>query len=682
MAMASATTTNLTNRDLLEKINSEGKHAAAEYILSLSSQNTSMTASLRACTHVVNNLISKRKNILKKKGNDVSLFLDQSVCLPKANSTLRKQKNNAGSTCSCPAGNVAVKLASECSKQKEVTENVAIQLKETSQELQNLKKSRISRSTVLKIRKEIKSTTHYCKTLRKKLESKAKSIKAIQQRYNRLNKKFCRKNVTIERLTHEVRRLESIIENQNCEIENLSRMQNTNAQLLNDSMAENEWLKEIVENDRETIQCYDEVEKKYTCEVRECIYQLLSLSVSSRNVSPVIETVLSMVKKVPNKLPARSTILDMNIERLLISQTQLSQDVSEKKNTALYTDETTKFGTKYTGYHLSDQEGRMYVLGLRELETKSASDTLATFQEILKDIEDRYKVDDNIVSKNFLVNIVATMSDRASTEIKFNELLQDFRSKILPDLIENWSSMSNEDQTAVSQLMNFFCGLHSLVHFAEAASRALIHTENASFDEKAPILDKRFLKSSESGTLRLVRTASKALARGADEKSGKYMEFKLYLSEFLKEHGFYSLPLQPFRGNRFNILFENAASVFFLSEQMTEFLTGLQTNNLLKSVLFDLKVPLFVAGTKALGLVSRLITVPLWCLIEDKQIHILEMNLVYSKLVDYLEYSTENLSDFMKGKAHSFIESAPVKKDAIYKKLIEDWKHDDLFKFI
>jgi hypothetical protein len=37
----------------------------------------------------------------------------------------------------------------------------------------------------------------------------------------------------------------------------------------------------------------------------------------------------------------------------------------------------------------------MYVLGLRELETKSASDTLATFQEILKDIEDRYKVDDS-----------------------------------------------------------------------------------------------------------------------------------------------------------------------------------------------------------------------------------------------------------------------------------------------
>jgi len=74
LAMASAATTNLTNRDLLEKINSESKHAAAEYILSLSSQNTSMPPSLRACTHVVNNLISKRKNLVKKNGNDVSLL--------------------------------------------------------------------------------------------------------------------------------------------------------------------------------------------------------------------------------------------------------------------------------------------------------------------------------------------------------------------------------------------------------------------------------------------------------------------------------------------------------------------------------------------------------------------------------------------------------------------------------
>lgn len=159
------------------------------------------------------------------------------------------------------------------------------------------------------------------------------------------------------------------------------------------------------------------------------------------------------------------------------------------------------------------------------------------------------------------------MSDRASTEIKFKELVQDLRAQILPELVENWTNLSKEVQNSISQLMNFFCGLHSLVHFAETTSKALLEVENGYFDTNTPIFDKSFRKTCESGTLRLVRTASKAFSRGADEKSGLYSDFKLYAHTFLKENGFHGLPLQEFRGNMFNILFENAAGVFFLSKK-------------------------------------------------------------------------------------------------------------------
>jgi len=91
-------------------------------------------------------------------------------------------------------------------------------------------------------------------------------------------------------------------------------------------------------------------------------------------------------------------------------------------------------------------------------------------------------------------------------------------------------------------------------------SSFLIETENGFFENKPPIFDRNALKLSESGTLRLIRTASKALARGTDEKSGKYCDFKMYSKDFLQENGYYTLPLQPFRGNRFNLLFENAAT--------------------------------------------------------------------------------------------------------------------------
>lgn len=74
-----------------------------------------------------------------------------------------------------------------------------------------------------------------------------------------------------------------------------------------------------------------------------------------------------------------------------------------------------------------------------------------------------------------------------------------------------------------------------------------------------------------------------------------------------------SLPLQPLRGNRFNILFTNADHVYFLKEKMIEYLTKTScTNGLLQSVLHDLQTPFFVSGCKALALISKFITTPLW----------------------------------------------------------------------
>ena len=39
---------------------------------------------------------------------------------------------------------------------------------------------------------------------------------------------------------------------------------------------------------------------------------------------------------------------------------------------------------------------------------------------------------------------------------------------------------------------------------------------------------------------------------------------KVCVSQFLKDNGMLGLPLQPLRGNEFNILFANAGHVYFL----------------------------------------------------------------------------------------------------------------------
>ena len=108
---------------------------------------------------------------------------------------------------------------------------------------------------------------------------------------------------------------------------------------------ERDWLADHVEQQNK-VSFFDDDNRKYSCELRECIYSLLGINVSANNIEPVIKTVLSLVGKSVDKLPSRSTILNCNVERLILSQNQLNEKLQDENNLTLYTDETTKFGTK------------------------------------------------------------------------------------------------------------------------------------------------------------------------------------------------------------------------------------------------------------------------------------------------------------------------------------------------
>lgn len=69
-----------------------------------------------------------------------------------------------------------------------------------------------------------------------------------------------------------------------------------------------------------------------------------------------------------------------------------------------------------------------------------------------------------------MTNIKNTMSDRASTETKFNHLS---REEILPQVFTNYETMNFELQQALNRMNNFFCGLHTLVHMADVSQKAI-----------------------------------------------------------------------------------------------------------------------------------------------------------------------------------------------------------------
>lgn len=104
--------------------------------------------------------------------------------------------------------------------------------------------------------------------------------------------------------------------------------------------------------------------------------------------------------------------------------------------------------------------------------------------------------------------------------------------------------------------------------------------------------------------------------------------------------------LTSFRGNRFNVLFLLSALIFYYHQSREEFLKYNDSNLLLKAVLADVKVPAFVSGCKALGLIDTLITAPLWRILEAEG-NVLEMNNNFQTLLQFLERNSEDASSFM-----------------------------------
>ena len=91
------------------------------------------------------------------------------------------------------------------------------------------------------------------------------------------------------------------------------------------------------------------------------------------------------------------------------------------------------------------------------MSNKSAKTCLDTFKEIISDISHSGS---DTSGRMILANLANTMSDRAATEKSFNNLLESYREEILPQVVEGWEDLSDDEQASFSKLQNSFCGLH------------------------------------------------------------------------------------------------------------------------------------------------------------------------------------------------------------------------------
>ena len=206
------------------------------------------------------------------------------------------------------------------------------------------------------------------------------------------------------------------------------------------------------------------------------------------------------------------------------------------------------------------------------------------------------------VSAKIVTKIKNTMSDRHSAEKLFNELLFEYREELLPMVAENWDQITDIEKDQLTRMNNFFCGLHYIVGLADCAEETLKVWEAQGTEEGT---------YNTSSTQRLICKACKAFHHRGSQQCGTSTLFRAYMMK-LSVH---KIPLAHFVGNCFNIIFYDGGGIYYLRDQMIKFIEsvhGKEANRLLQPVLSDLKDPNNIAGCRALCLINKVVTGPLW----------------------------------------------------------------------
>ena len=111
---------------------------------------------------------------------------------------------------------------------------------------------------------------------------------------------------------------------------------------------------------------------------------------------------------------------------------------------------------------------------------------------------------------------------------------------------------------------------------ADQAEACLKLWENVLFqDQDTGFLAHGDYSNGESGILRLIRMVCKAVSHSDYEKSRRMIPFEVCM----EERNIFCLLIYQFLGNHFNILFINAAGVYYLFEHLVDFFDNTELEN-------------------------------------------------------------------------------------------------------
>ena len=465
--------------------------------------------------------------------------------------------------------------------------------------------------TFPKVRKSTKEKNNAETEHKKIIDNLLTKVEALKTklrelRMHHINQKLKRNQVTIERLRNQIRIKKSqtkkpvIMEDKGTQC-NLTKtvMENLKSEIAN--------LQSEVLEDREKSNVLDfrgeGRGKPYSGNLREIYYALRSKNIPLEHVGDVIQTVLSLVDMEVQDLPSIATASRLTSELGIVSREQMNETLCNSESITMHRDATTKKGRHFYGVEFTT-DNQTFTAGIREVHDGKSSTYVDCTKEIISDIS----------SPEVLKKVSNFMTDRSATEQKVNNILSE-------EICEG----------DVNKMPNSFkCAVHPLLQFSDVCTKKIFAIEK----EKHVKIESN---KNESVTHLLLRCVSKLFYK---DGSGDPLLTTAYLKNAI---GIKNIPIMNFNGNRFNLLFHNAAGTFFLHKHITSYLTNSKTslNFIQNFIVTALQSHTILCILRALGIICKTVTQPYWDYAQSGVCSAIEMGSIYSRLVDILQSATE-----------------------------------------
>ena len=404
---------------------------------------------------------------------------------------------------------------------------------------------------------------------------------------------------------------------------------------------------------------------RYNDDIRKVYYDLLSMNVSIENCQHVVRTVLEKLAKIKvGRLPQKTVASMMMVEARLLASVRGAEAMLEGSRNVLHTDGTKKRFEELASFQVTTESGS-YSLGMEDMLSGSASCFLDAFRNVLSEmaallVPESQK--DEKVAK-LIASIKNVMTDRHIVNSSLVEQLSSWRKEMLPLVIENYNDLPICEQEKFAKMNHVFCGLHVIHNLGVAAESAV-----KEWVKIATMVDKHAgFNTKNSRVYDMLFEISKICSSThGDQRNGKALAWIDYLSNKGKENKIVS-----FLHHRFNIFFVLGGAVYYHADDLEDFLRNTQEseNFLLQSVLADIGNKVYLAGFRALGLFNKLVSGPLFRLIEEEG-HIFALNEVWSKLKNALDDCCRCADAFLEGKC--LLAGGKVSDDVVYRKLVAE----------